>query len=511
MNAVLDGLGALTEPGVIGGLVLGTVLGMLVGTFPGISVTMAVALASGFTLTLEPVQGLAVLLPIYVAASFGDRVPAILINTPGTPASIASTFDGFPLARQGKAGLALTVSAVGSLVGGLAGIILFIVAANPLASVALQFGPAEMFALVVFGLTMMVTVAEGQLVKGLFAGLAGLLLGVVGLDPITGDPRLTFGVELLTSGLPFIAVIIGLFGIAEVFEQMLTHRKGESTVITQMGRWTPTREERRRIRKPIAIGSGVGVVVGVMPAAGGDIAGLVSWTQARRSSRRPEEFGKGSLEGLAAADTANNAQVGGALITSFALGLPGDSVSAVLLGSMIIWGLTPGPTLFRDHPDLITTVSAILLLATVLAFLLSLLRLRGVVRLLDLPRHYLWSTILICCAVGTYSINNNPGDVLVMLIAGLVGLAMRRYGFPAGPLVLGLLLGPLAEANLRRTLVIGGPGEIFTNPIAAALLVLSVLALAWPLLRRRTRASLAAGRTPEGSLPSPNPPEGPPS
>ncbi|MFI0366633.1 tripartite tricarboxylate transporter permease [Actinomadura sp. 1N219] len=496
MNAIADGLGALAEPGVLAGMLLGTVLGMLVGTFPGISVTMAVALASGFTLTLEPVQGLAVLLPIYVAASFGDRVPAILINTPGTPASIASTFDGFPLARQGKAGLALTVSAVGSLVGGLAGIVLFVVAADPLADAALRFGPAEMFALVVFGLTMMVSVAEGQLVKGLFAGLAGLLLGVVGLDPITGDPRMTFGLDALTSGLPFIAVIIGLFGIAEVFEQMLTHREGASTVVTQMGRWTPTREERRLIRKPIAMGSGIGVVVGAMPAAGGDIAGLVSWSQARRSSKRPEEFGKGSLEGLAAADTANNAQVGGALITSFALGLPGDSVSAVLLGSMIIWGLTPGPTLFRDHPDLIATVSGILLLATVLAFALSLLRLRGVVRLLDLPRHYLWGAILVCCAVGTYSINNRPGDVLVMLIAGLVGLAMRRYGFPAGPLVLGLLLGPLAEANLRRALVIGGPGEILTSPIAGALLAVSALALAWPFLSRRRRRPAVDPREP---------------
>jgi putative tricarboxylic transport membrane protein len=493
VTAWMDGLSALTDPSVLGGMLLGTLLGMVVGTFPGITVTMAVALASGFTLTLEPVQGLAVLLPIAMAASFGDRVPAILINTPGTPASVASTFDGFPMARQGKAGLALTVSAVGSVIGGLAGVLLFIVAATPLAAFALRFGPAETFALVVFGITMMVGVAEGQLVKGLFAGVLGLLLGVVGLDPITGDRRLTFGAEYLDSGLPFVAVIIGLFGIAEVLDQLLTHHRDGATVITQMGRWKPTPEERRRIRKPIAIGAGVGVGVGVMPAAGGDIAGLVSWSQARRSSKHPEEFGKGSIEGLAAADTANNAQVGGALITSFALGLPGDSVTAVLLGSMIIWGLTPGPTLFRDHADLIASVSGILVVATLLAFVLSLLRLRGVVRLLDLPRHYLWTSILICCAVGTYSIGNNPLDVLVMFLAGLLGLAMRRYGFPAGPMVLGLLLGPLAEANLRRALVIGGPAEILTSPISVVLLLAGLLALAWPLIRARRAAAAADG------------------
>jgi putative tricarboxylic transport membrane protein len=486
LNAIVDGLASLADPGVLLGMLVGTVLGMLVGAFPGLTATLAVALASSFTLALDPINGLAVLLPIYVAAFFGDRVPAILINTPGTPASMASTFDGFPLAKQGKAGLALTISAIGSAVGALAGIAVFVVAARPLAEFAIRFGPPEMFALVVFGLSMMVTVSGGSLLKGLAAGVLGLWAATIGLDPITGEPRFTFGVDALDSGIPFIAAIIGLFGIAEVFDQMLTHRAGGSTVVTQLGRWWPNRGELRSVAKPIGIGSGVGVFVGAIPAAGGDIAGLISWDRARRASKRPEQFGKGSLEGLAAADTANNAVMGGAMTTSLALGIPGDSVTAVLLGSLIVWGLPPGPKLFQDSPDVVVAIVAIMLVSVVAALALSLIRLHGVVKLLDLPPHYLWSGILISCAIGTYSINNNPIDVVIMLVAGLIGLALRRTGFPAGPVVLGLLLGPLAEANLRRALLIdNGPTSLFTSPIAVVLLLLSIGAFAAPLLRRR--------------------------
>lgn len=494
MSPLLEGFSALLDPTVVLCMAAGAVLGMLVGAFPGVTATMTVALASGFTLALDPIPGLAVLLTIYVAANFGDRVPAILINTPGTPASISTTFDGYPMAKQGRAGLALTASAFASAWGTLFGVALLMVAAIPLSRLALRFGPAEMFALVVFGLTMMIGVSSGRIVKGLMAGVLGLMLAAVGRDPITGADRFTFGIPELSEGIPFIAAIIGLFGIAEVFHQILTQpAKSEAKPITQFGRWFPTRKDWRTMLKPLAVGSGVGGVVGIVPATGGDIAGIVGWDTARRLSRTPEEFGKGSLEGVTGGDTSSNATLGGSVTTTLALGIPGDSVMAVMIGSMVIWGLQPGPSLFTEQPALVYSIAGIMIVATVVTLGLSLLRMRGVVKLLELPRTYLWAVILVFCMVGTYAVRNNVFDVGIMLAFGLIGLFLRRFGIPAGPVVLGLILGSLAEANLRRALEIGGMGAILTSPIAMAILGVSVLALAVPPLRsawkRRTAPS----------------------
>lgn len=484
MNPVAEGLSAVFDPSVLLLLLVGLVVGTLVGAFPGITGTMAVALASGFTLTLEPVQGLAVLLTIYVGANYGDRIPSILVNTPGTPAAIATTLDGYPLAKQGRAGLALVTSSLVTTGGILLSMVLFLVAAQPLARVALQFGPPEMFSLVVFGLTVMISISSTSLLKGVLAGVVGLVLATVGRDPITGDARFVFSINDLNDGLPFIAVIIGLFGIAELFDQLLTSHGRQVRPVSSLGRPWPTRAQLRQIAKPFGVSSAIGMVVGAIPAAGGDIAGLIGWDRAKRMSKRKDEFGKGSLEGLTGADTASSATVGGSLTTTMALGIPGDSVMAVMIGSMMVWGLQPGPSLFTDQPELIITIAAIMILATILSLGISLVRMKAMVRLLDLPDHYLWAGVLMFCIVGTYATTNNLYTVWVMLIAGVVGLAMKRTGFPPGPVVLGLLLGPLAEANLRRTLLIDGPTALVTNPISAGLLVLAAVSLALPLISR---------------------------
>ncbi|MGI6877409.1 tripartite tricarboxylate transporter permease [Microbacterium sp. gxy059] len=491
MNAIVDGLAPLLDLTTILCLVVGLVVGTLVGAFPGITGSMAVALAAGFTLTLEPAQGLAVLLTIYVGANYGDRIPSILVNTPGTPAAIATTLDGYPLAKQGKAGLALVVSSIGTTGGILLSMILFIAVARPVAQLALNFGPAEMFSLVVFGLTIMISISSKSLLKGVIAGVVGLTIAIVGRDPITGDGRFVFGVNDLNSGLPFIAVIIGVFGIAEVFDQILTHRASAVRPISSMGRKWPTRAEYREMGKPFGIGSVVGLIVGVVPAAGGDIAGIVGWDRAKRASKRPGRFGKGSLEGLTAADTASSATLGGSLTTTMALGIPGDAVMAVMIGSMIIWGLQPGPSMFANNPDLVVTMAAIMIIATIASFGISLLRMGAMVKLLDLPVHYLWSGILIFCIIGTYTTTNSIYTVWVMLCAGVVGLLMKRTGFPPGPVVLGLLLGPLAESNLRRALIIDGPSIFVTQPISLALLLLAALSVAAPLIGRARAARRA--------------------
>jgi len=503
MNAVAEGLGQIADPFVLLCILIGALVGMLVGAFPGITATMAVALASSFTLTMDPVPGLAVLLTIYVASNFGDRVPSILVNTPGTPASIATTFDGYPMAKQGRAGVALTSSAFASAIGTIVGLILLVFAAIPLASIALRFGPAEMFALVVFGLTMMVGVSGGKIGKGLVAGALGLALATVGRDPITGTDRFAFGVLELSDGIPFIAAIIGLFGIADVFDQMLTHRPEKFQAITQFGRWWPNKQERRAMVQPLAIGSGVGAVVGIVPAAGGDIAGIMSWAAAKKASKHPEKFGKGAIEGLTAADTASNATLGPSVTTTLALGIPGDSVMAVLIGSLVVWGIQPGPSLFTTRPDLVYTIAAIMAIATILTLILSLLRLKGVTKLLDLKPAFLWTVIVVFCMVGTYAVNNSVFDVGMMLVFGLVGLFLRRFGFPAGPVVLGLILGKLAEGNLRRALEIGGVENILTSPIAMTILLISVLAITVPplLARRKARRLAAAAAQPINTTP----------
>lgn len=496
MNAILDGLGAIADPTTLFCMLIGLLLGLLVGAFPGLTTTMAVALAAGFTMTLEPVQGLATMLTIYVASQYGDRVPSILVNTPGTPASIATTLDGYPMAKKGQAGLALVVSSLATTVGITFSMIVFALVARPIAGYALKFGPYELFALVVFGLTMMISISSDSVIKGIVAGVIGLVLGAVGLDPITGDARFTFNSYALADGLPFIAVIIGLFGIAEVFDQMLTDHDKKSRPISSLGRWWPNRGELRRMLKPLGIGSLVGTGVGIVPAAGGDIAGLIGWDRTRAASKEKKNFGKGQMEGLVGADTASSAVLGGALTTTMALGIPGDSVMAVMIASMIIWGIQPGPSLFAEQPSLIASITGIVVLANVVAGVVSLTRTRFMVKLLDLKPQYLWSIILIFCIVGTYATTNDISTVVVMLGAGAVGLLLKRTGIPAGPVVLGLLLGPLAERNLRRALLIDQADGFFTRPIALVLLVLAVAALVVPLIRDALRRRKGGGDEP---------------
>lgn len=498
MSPLIDGVLAVFEPITILCLGIGVVVGMLVGMFPGITATMAVALASGFTMTLEPVQGLAVLLTIYVAANFGDRIPSILINTPGTPASIATTFDGYPMAKNGQAGLALIVSALVSAIGIIASMILFSVASVPLAQLALKFGPSEMFAVVVLAMTIMISISSKSIVKGLLAGMIGLFIATIGRDPISGDARFTFGIRDLNSGLDFIAVIIGLFGIAELFDQLITHRPHKVKPITALGRWWPTKDEYKRIAKPTGIAGLVGLVVGIIPGAGGDIAGLLGWDRAKAASKTKDTFGKGNIEGIAASDTASSATLGGSLTTTMALGIPGDSVMAVMIGSMIVWGIQPGPSLFINQPSLVVTITTIMLMATLITLAINLVRMPMMVKLLDMPVHYIWATVLVFCLVGTYATTNNIFTVSVMLIFGVIGVVLKRSGIPASPIVLGLILGPLAESNLRRSLLIDGPVGLVNKPISATLIFLAILAiiasLAAPILQRR-KARLAGGTT----------------
>ena len=480
---------------------LGSGIGMLFGMVPGLSATMGVALLTPLAFNLSPVDGLALILGVYNASMFGSGITAILINTPGTPASIASTFDGYPMTLQGRGNLALGINALGGLIGSVFGLIMLAVIAVPIANYAIRFGPPEYFALAIFGLSMIVSVSGASVIKGLIAGAFGMLLATVGLDPILGFPRFTFGDLELLDGIPFIPAMIGLFGLAEVLVQIRSHvQRQRFEVRHATDRLFPTWEEGKRLAPPIAIGSVVGTFVGAIPGAGGDIASLVSWDLARHISKEPEKFGKGSPEGLAASETANNSVIGGSLATMLALGIPGDAPTAVLIGTLLIWGLQPGPLFFRDHLPLFYTMVGILIISSIFSFFFSVARARRMVGWLQrLSAPKLWAVVLAACMVGTYALNNSFHDVLVMLVAGVFGLFLREFQFPAGPIVLGLILGPMAEANLQRSLLLFGNDltQFAGRPVAMVLLVAALVALIlgeWQ--RRRTEMRVSRAEVP---------------
>lgn len=481
-------------------VLIGVGLGVLFGSLPGFTATMGLAVLTPFTFWVKPDQAMAMLLGLLVSAIFSGGVPAILLNTPGTPASIAMTWDGHPLARQGRAGLALGLNAIGAFLGIFLSLVVLLLAALPLSRLALRFGPAEYFAVAVFGLSTIVGVSGGSMLKGLATGLIGLVLAVIGLDAITGYPRFTFGQPELLDGVSFIPVMVGLFGIAEVFTQMGAPPRQQLDGTTQTSNMLPTREEARTLWAHGLRGSLMGIWIGIMPAAGADVGAILAWDQSRRFSKTPEKFGKGSLEGLIAATTGANAGIGGSLVTTLALGIPGDSAAAVLIGALLMHGLQPGPLLFRNRPDLVATIVALVFMASLVTLVWGLIGAKVLAKILKIRDQYLWGTVLAVALGGSYALNQSTGDVWTALTAGVLGFLLRQQGFPMGPLVLALILGPMAESNLRRALALseGSLATFVTRPISLLFLVLAALTLLWPLISRRGGGD---SRLPDSSIP----------
>ena len=480
-------------------VLIGVALGVLFGSLPGFTATMGLAVLTPFTFWVKPDQAMAMLLGLLVSAIFSGGVPAILLNTPGTPASIAMTWDGHPLARQGRAGVALGLNAIGAFLGIFLSLVVLLIAALPLSRLALRFGPAEYFAVAIFGLSTIVGVSGGSMLKGLATGIIGLLLAVIGLDAITGYPRFTFGQPELLDGVSFIPVMVGLFGIAEVFTQMASPPRQQLSGDTQTTNMLPTREEARTLWAHGLRGSLMGIWIGIMPAAGADVGAILAWDQSRRFSKTPEKFGKGSLEGLIAATTGANAGIGGSLVTTLALGIPGDSAAAVLIGALLMHGLQPGPLLFRNRPDLVATIVALVFMASLVTLVWGLIGARVLGKILRIRDQYLWATVLAVALGGSYALNQSTGDVWTAVTAGVFGFLLRQQGFPMGPLVLALILGPMAESNLRRALALseGSLATFVTRPISLLFLVLAALTLLWPLISRGGGDS----RLPDSSIP----------
>jgi putative tricarboxylic transport membrane protein len=450
----------------------------------------AVALLIPFTFTMDPIGSLALLASVYTGAQYGGSISATLLNTPGAPESAVITFDGYPLAQQGKAGKALTALILAGLAGGLVGTIVLIFAVVPLAKEALRFGPPEMFALAIFGMTVIGSLMQGGIFRGLAAGALGLLVTTIGQDPITGVNRFTLGTTQLLSGIPFIPALIGLFALSEAFN-LATKRdaKLELSKVSTRHEWPGDWAELRFYVKFMLAGAAVGLFVAVHPGGGATIASLIAYSVARQLSARQKLFGKGAIEGIITPEAADKATVGAAMIPLLGLGIPGSATSAVLIGAFTLHGLEPGPMIFKAHADVVWALFASLFVANLCVFALGLVGVPLFARVTLVPRKYLIAAIIALCFVGSYANGSNMTSVYATVGFGLLGFVLKRAGIPVPPIVLGLVLGPLLEVNLRQALIIsGGDWLVFVkSPIALVLYGLGVASIAGPWLVARKR------------------------
>lgn len=434
-------------------LFIGVIFGVIIGAIPGMTTPMGVALALPFTFTLQPVTGILLLLGVYKGGLYGGSITAILINAPGTPAASCTGLDGYPLAKTGQARRALDMALYASCTADFISNLSLIFFAGILASFAISFGPPEFFTLIVFSLTIIAGVSGDDLLKGLGSACLGLILATVGLDLIYGSNRFIFGEYQLMSGLNFIPVLIGLFALPEVFTFFATKTKPHE--ISALAGLSATFKDYKDNLKSIIRGSLIGVILGAIPGIGGAPAAFLSYSEARRNSPNGKNFGKGELEGVAAAEAGNNGVAGATLIPLLALGVPGDIITAIILGAFMIHGLRPGPLLFQDNIDLIYALFMGIMLSSAYLFIVGKLSIRAIAKIADVPHRILFPVVLVLCVFGAYAINNTIFDVLVMFIMGIVGYGMRLLGIPAAPFLIAFILGPLLEDNFRQSLLLG--------------------------------------------------------
>jgi putative tricarboxylic transport membrane protein len=461
-------------------LFLGTLVGLIGGALPGVTITMTIIIVLPFTFGLDPLQGLATMTGVYVGGSAGGAITAALIGIPGTPSAITTTFDGFPMTQKGQPGRAVWLGIWSSFLGGLLAGVFLIGATGPLAAIALEFGPWEYFSLFVFALSMVAGLTEGSLVKGLLSGAIGLAITIVGSDPIMSVPRFTLGTEFLRNGFPFLPVLIGIFAFAQLMTDI--EKMGPADQISAPLKAPPLTVSHLKVlweilSKPFLLvwSTLVGILIGVLPAIGGSAATVMAYDQAKKFSHHPERFGKGNPEGIIASEASCNANVGGSLVTIMAFGIPGDAVTAVMLGAMTIHGIQSGPLFVSQHPDIAYGIYAAYLLAHPLMVLICALGARLFLRVVTVPKSILIPNVLVLCVIGAYALGNIMDDVVVLLLFGFIGYALVKLRFPLAPLILGLILGDQIEVNLLRSIMSDpNPWLFLTRPISGSLLALSV-------------------------------------
>ena len=495
---LLHGFSVAAQPLNLAYVFLGCLLGTVIGVLPGIGPAAAIALLLPITYGIEPTSSLIMLCGIYYGAMYGGSTTSILINTPGESSSVMTALDGYAMARSGRAGAALAISAIASFVAGTISVVLLSLLAVPLAGFALKFGPAEYFTLMLFAMTSVAALTGPSLAKGLLSMFLGLMFATIGIDLQSGQQRFTFDLPELQDGIGFIVVVVGLFAIAEVFSGLEDLLKGRSEIIRMSGSLWLTRDEWRRSVMPILRGTGIGFFKGVLPGAGATIATILSYSVERMLSRDKAKFGTGMIEGVAGPEAANNASTGGAMVPLLTLGVPGSGSTAVLLAAFIMYGLQPGPLLFEKRPDLVWGLIASMYIGNLMLLILNLPLVGVFVRLLYIPIGLLLPMVVSISAIGIFAVNGNIFELYLALGFGVIGYVFRKMAIPVAPLVLSLVLGGMMEQSFRQAMTISGadPGVFVRSPICIILLAASTIALSIPfiapLLRRFAAARVAA-------------------
>ncbi len=484
LNNLATGFAVALTPANLLYAAIGAVLGTAIGVLPGLGPPATIALLLPATYTIPATSAVIMLAGIFYGAMYGGSTTSILLNIPGEAASVVTCLDGYQMARQGRAGPALGISALGSFIAGTLSIVGLSLLAPPLAAFALRFGPPEYFALILLGLMMAVYLSEGSVLKGLITATVGLLLGMVGLDPVLGAERFTLGHPKMTDGFDFVVVAMGLFGIAEVLRNLEVPAVRE-VIRTSFWGLLPTREDWRRCWASVVRGSLLGFFIGVLPGGGAIISSFIAYAVEKRVSKTPERFGQGAIEGVAAPEAANNAAAGSSFIPLLTLGIPGNASIAMIFVALMIHGIRPGPLLLQEHPELFWGVVASMYVGNLLLLGLNLPLIGLWVRLLELPYRYLAVVVVVVCIIGAYSVNNSVFDVGTMVAFGVIGFLMGKGGFPPAPMVLAMILGPQLERTLQQSLIAahGNPLVFFQRPISSALLGVATLVALLPLVR----------------------------
>ncbi|SFZ86030.1 putative tricarboxylic transport membrane protein [Devosia enhydra] len=497
----VQGISAALEPSNLLFAFVGCIIGTLVGVLPGLGPAAAMAILIPFTYDLGPVPAIVMLSAIYFGTQYGGTITSVLVNVPGESTSVVTCLDGHPMAKSGRAGAALGIAAIGSLFAGLVGTFLLMVLALPLSSLALRFGPVEMFALLVVGLSLVMSFRGGSLLAAFAMTMIGLMLGLVGLDPVQGAPRFTFGNHNLFDGVQLVPVIMGLFGISELLASL--EERSPQPITRKITSLLPFKEERKDAALAITRGTGVGFALGIIPGMAGIVPTFMAYALEKRVSKHPERFGHGAIEGVASAEASNNAHAQASMVPLLTLGIPGTATLAVMMGAFMINGITPGPFLFVDHPEIVWTVIGSFIVGNVVLFILNFPLVHVWVQILRIPSRYLHVAILIFCLLGAFTLRNNTFDVMVMIAFGVLGYIFKKLDWPTVPLVIAIILGPLLERALRQSLELSdGDASVFvTTPVSAGLLGLAFLVVAVsvlsglrPVKRLSSRFSNPAGK-----------------
>jgi putative tricarboxylic transport membrane protein len=489
-----EGLHLVLSPQPILVIAGGVLIGLFVGAMPGLTANMGVAVLVPLTFTMEPVTGIAAVAGIWFGALYGGTIPAVLLNMPGTPGDIMTSLDGYPMSQRGEGGRAIGIGMISSFLGGMGSVFVLALASPFVAQVARNFGSKEFFAVTFLGLSVIAYVAGDALLKGTASALLGLAIGTVGIDTMSGTARFAFGQPQLLGGVSFIAVIIGIFGLSEVLEQLYggAHRKKPKT--QPVRRISSSFRDISPLKWVIARSSVIGVLVGAIPGAGATIASVLSYGAQKRISKPEDGVGEGSPKGIAASDAANNACTGGAMITMLSLGIPGDAITAILLGALVIHGIQPGPMIFQTNLEFVSGLFISFVIANIFLLVFGLMIGRHFPRLLSAPRKYLLPTVAVLCVAGTFALRSSMFDVWTMLAMGLLGFAFTRAGIPKAPLVLALVLGPILEENLRRMIQLAGNdvsaafADLLSSPVGASIFITGLIMFVLPIfsfLRRR--------------------------